>query len=511
MNNMVLFLSSEPQIREVALLLGIESSPALICDICRTQKLDYLTVYAPTPKFMKETEQLLEDFRYEQNFHLPEHLEILLDENPMNYQKKTDQMVLVFDALPDNEAVLSLSDLRPQYLVGTLCTTKMNSFKIWEVFRLVSEHIYILSWAHGRTEEAMNWTRSDTNIELSVVLPMYNVERYLSQCIESVTAWKAEYIEFLFVDDGSPDNCVEIVKQYAKKDSRIQLLCKENGGCASARQYGLQSARGRYVGFIDPDDFINESMYRKLMSRALIGSYEICYCGYKEFYEETKTMVEIPDVLGWPYTYGTADPQKINELLAYRRVAIWRAIYLKEMITRNGIHFYTDLRRFDDLPFKMETLARARSVVAVPEYLYYYRMFRPGQDVSADDERLYVHFDIFHYLDKFFEGAKDKKQLDYLQICKLQTHRWAIDKIKPQFLREYCKRAKIDLKAKFGFGKGFYIIKHCCSRSDLAYYVFIYLGWISLIRFLKVLKGKEVQVYAKQINKLKEIATDYKK
>ena len=109
------------------------------------------------------------------------------------------------------------------------------------------------------------------------------------------------------------------------------------------------------------------------------------------------------------------------------------------------IHFYTDLRRFDDLPFKIEVFAAAKSVIAIDEYLYYYRLSRPGQDVAADDERLYVHFDIFDHLDKSIVSQKNQILNDCLQVSKVQTHLYAMNKIKAEFVKTYKERAKKDL------------------------------------------------------------------
>lgn len=483
MNNIALFLSSEPQIKEILLVMGSKSSPALICDICRLLPLKYLSIYTTNKELEKNVEKVMNTFSNDEIECSPENFKILKDEEINNYQNRTSNFALVFDALNSNEEILSLKGLNPDYLIGVLCKDNMNAFEIWENYRDISKMIYIVSWKNG--EEILKWEKNEiSSIELSIIFPMYNVAPYLEQCIESVIEWKADYLEFLFVDDGSPDNCAEIVTRYAEKDSRIHLLRKQNGGCASARQYGLERSRGRYVGFIDPDDYIDPTMFRKLLSRALIGSYEISYCGYNEIYEETGEQREISDVLGYPYNEGTSDPVRINELIAYRRIAIWRGIYLKEMIDRAAIHFYTDIKRFDDLPFKVETLSRARSVVAVPEYLYYYRMARPGQDVSADDERLYVHFPIFEYLDKFLKKSSDRRQLDYLQIVKVQSHRWALEKIRPEYKKEYCRNAKKDLRKNFGFWEGAYIIWNGTSRDDFKYYIGLVLGLTGYISFL---------------------------
>lgn len=140
------------------------------------------------------------------------------------------------------------------------------------------------------------------------------------------------------------------------------------------------------------------------------------------------------------------------------------------MIKNAGIHFYTDIRRFDDLPFKVEIFTAAKTVYAIPEPLYYYRLQRPGQDVSANDERLYVHFDIFDHLNKSIGGTKDPRLIDWLQMCKVQTHRYALLVIKDEFKKEYLDRASKDLKSTGTFWKTFFMVKkNLGKRAALCY------------------------------------------
>lgn len=378
---------------------------------------------------------------------------------------------LVFECLEDSLDILRFQSWKPTYLIGEITSQGISSFEIWEHFRNHCQRIQIATLRGNMEPQILDWQKNDSSdVELSVIFPMYNVAKYLDQCIQSVTAWKADYVEFLFVNDGSPDNSREIVLEYAKTDKRIKLLDKPNGGCASARQWGLDRAKGRYVGFIDPDDFIDESMYRKLMRAAMTGSYDISYCGYKEYYENNGQTMDAPDTLGWPYNAGTTNPRDIQALIAYARVAIWRGIYKMEMLQKHDIHFYTEIRRFDDLPFKVETFAAARSVITVEEHLYYYRLARPGQDVAADDERLYVHFPIFAHLNKSVAGAKDQRLTDYLQLSKLQTHRYALEKIRPEFVKEYARQAREDLSSTGSFWRSFFMVKKMLGKRSAMFY-----------------------------------------
>ncbi len=318
---------------------------------------------------------------------------------------------------------------------------------LWEKLHFLYSSLTIAYLRTDKEPEVLSYKAREEAVELSIILPVYNVAPYLPQCIESLLKWNAPYVEYLFVDDGSPDNSADIISAYAKKDPRIVLLQKKNGGCASARNYGLKHARGRYIGFVDSDDFVEPEMFDKLFHRALDGNYDIAYCGFKYFYNETGTSENVLDNMDLPFVNGTHDLKLIDSQIAYRRIAIWRAIYSRRLLEENHIAFHEDLPRFDDLPFKVMTQAKANSVVCVPEYYYNYRLDRPGQDVSANDKKLFVHFDIFAKLDAFFQAVRDVNQLEYYAIVKLDTHAWALSKIKQEFEREYLLKAREDMLA----------------------------------------------------------------
>lgn len=514
MNDLVGYLGMHQEIRELFLVLGTESSAALVYDICSAIKLDKLVLAVPTGKLEKEVQSIFQRLAYEEKGYFPKKLEWRSDEERCTYTADTENMALLFDAPWNAEEVIEFCSLRPRYLAGILDRKRVNAFQIWEKYRTICEGIYLLAWEKNQGEEVLHWSKNTkSDIELSIIFPVYGVAAYLRQCIQSVTAWQADYVEFLFVDDGSPDESADLIREYARKDPRIQLFQKKNGGCASARQYGLERAKGRYVGFVDPDDFVDETMFRKLFCRALSGSYEICYCGYQELYENTHTTKEVEDCLGFPYKNGTYDRGKIDELIAYERIAIWRGIYLRNMLVQHHIHFYTKLRRFDDLPFQVETLAVAKSVVAVPEYLYYYRMSRPGQDIAADDERLYVHFSIFKYLDRFFSQAKEKVQLDYLQVVKIHTHRYALEKIRPELIAAYCRQARKDLLSNFPYAEGKYILRQFASWKDQLYFMAICNRNIRLVKLLAGYQGGRGKARRKQrqLMKFEKISAKYGK
>lgn len=123
------------------------------------------------------------------------------------------------------------------------------------------------------------------NPSVSVIVPIYNVEIYLKRCVDSILSQTLRDIEVILVDDGSPDNCGTICDDYAKKDTRVHVLHKENGGISDARNLGLKYAKGEYVCFIDSDDFIDEDMLNTLYRLVEENEVDMSVCGIRDYYE----------------------------------------------------------------------------------------------------------------------------------------------------------------------------------------------------------------------------------
>ena len=123
---------------------------------------------------------------------------------------------------------------------------------------------------------------------VSVLIPVYNVEKYLKKCLESVTGQTLTNIEIICVNDGSTDNSLKILEKYKALDSRIKIVNKENGGLPSARNAALDIATGEYVGFVDSDDYIEENMFERLVEVAHNENSEVVICGANIFPERTR-------------------------------------------------------------------------------------------------------------------------------------------------------------------------------------------------------------------------------
>lgn len=119
--------------------------------------------------------------------------------------------------------------------------------------------------------------------EISVIVPVYNVEKYLRQCIESIKMQTFENWELILVDDGSLDNSGSICDEYAQSDNRIKVVHKENGGVSTARNFGLAIAAGKYISFIDSDDYIVPKFFEIMLEKLLTYKADIVRCGFYEF------------------------------------------------------------------------------------------------------------------------------------------------------------------------------------------------------------------------------------
>ena len=126
--------------------------------------------------------------------------------------------------------------------------------------------------------------------KVSIIVPVYNVEKYLSKCIDSILAQTFKDFELILIDDGSPDDCGKIIDEYAGKDNRIVVVHQENAGVSAARNAGLKIARGTYIGFVDPDDYIDSEMYATMISKIKETGADIACCAFDRISENDETI-----------------------------------------------------------------------------------------------------------------------------------------------------------------------------------------------------------------------------
>ena len=214
---------------------------------------------------------------------------------------------------------------------------------------------------------------------VSVIVPIYNVEKYLSKCIESIINQTLSNIEIILINDGSTDSSGVIADNYAKNDSRIKVIHKKNGGQGSARNIGIELASGEYIGFVDSDDWIDLDMYEKLYNAAMNSRASIAICNRKVLDENNniKTVVNIKKKIIENVKNNIAD--YIIEYLLYKHtVVIYNKIYRSEIIKENKISF-KEVKEVgsEDALFNYEVLFYVDKIVAI-NTTYHNQLAREG-------------------------------------------------------------------------------------------------------------------------------------
>ena len=211
--------------------------------------------------------------------------------------------------------------------------------------------------------------------KISVIVPIYGVERYLKECLDSILAQTLNDIEIILIDDGSKDACPEIIDEYALKDHRIKVIHKENGGYGQTCNVGLSKATGKYIAIVEPDDYIDSDMYAHLYAIALKYNSDIVKSAfYNNFQakEKTKlTKVKWEDVIPEDKSFSI----KEYPYFLYYHPSVWSCIYNRAFLTKYNIKFVeAPGSGWTDNPFQVQTMCLAEKINYTSKAYYYWRI-----------------------------------------------------------------------------------------------------------------------------------------
>ena len=226
--------------------------------------------------------------------------------------------------------------------------------------------------------------------EVSVVVPVYNVAPYLRKCIDSILAQTTRDYELILVNDGSTDESPKILEEYAMLLPHIKLVHKQNGGLSDARNEGMKHAVGKYISFIDSDDFIEPEMLEKCLAKLHQTDADIVIFDYYQYYQETDKKEVMKNSFSGDHTYSLKENP---ELLTGIANAAWNKIYRRSLFTNNNISYPKGFL-YEDLGTTYRLLARAEKVAFVNKPLYDYLKDRPGNITGAFNQRAYNVLDM---------------------------------------------------------------------------------------------------------------------
>lgn len=229
--------------------------------------------------------------------------------------------------------------------------------------------------------------------KLSIIVPVYGVEKYIDKCLNSLVKQSLKEIEIIVVNDGTKDNSQKIIDKYVKKyPDKIKSYIKENGGQGSARNYGLKKATGEYIGYVDSDDFVEKDMYKKLYNKAKENNYDIVVCGNYNVSEDYQNK----NIDAFINNYNTD-----LENIFFGKMAVWNKIYKRDILIKNKLEFKEKVW-YEDLAFTLKAIMNSNTFAFIDEPLYDY-LIREGStmnnsNVKRNLEILEAFNDILSYI-----------------------------------------------------------------------------------------------------------------
>ena len=247
---------------------------------------------------------------------------------------------------------------------------------------------------------------------ISIIIPVYKVEKYLEKCIQSLINQTYENLQIILVDDGSPDNCGKICDEYAQKDHRIEVIHKSNGGLSDARNKGLEIAKGEYIGFIDSDDYIESDMYEVLYNLLKQYNADVSICN---FYTVSQGKIAIKNAENGIKEYNRIEILKEvlldNNIQSYA----WNKLYKKELFDEIK---YPVGKKYEDIGTTFYLLEKCNKVVVTgkPEYYYINRQDSIVNNVTETTITDYIELIMQRY-DYIEENIKELSSYnkDYLK------------------------------------------------------------------------------------------------
>lgn len=250
--------------------------------------------------------------------------------------------------------------------------------------------------------------------KVSVIVPIYNVEKYLPRCMDSLLHQTMTDIEIILVDDDSPDNCPAMCDEYAKQDHRIKVVHKKNGGLGYARNSGLEIATGEYIAFVDSDDYVETFTYQKLYSIAMDTTADVIYFTFQRFNDQGDTWgksnscTEVKyhteeDIRGLMLSMIANPPKaKLDRDITCSSCC---ALYHHSMIKRHGLRFKSERELVsEDRLFNLDYLLHSSNVIAISDSLYYYRVNLSSLTRTAKPDNIAKNYLFYQYLLEFLEA-----------------------------------------------------------------------------------------------------------
>lgn len=286
--------------------------------------------------------------------------------------------------------------------------------------------------------------------KVSLIVPCYNVEKYVRECLDSALAQTLRDIEIICVNDGSTDSTLSILEEFASEDARIKIIDKCNEGYGKSMNKGLMAATGDYIGILESDDFIEPETLEVLYTTAVEHEADVVKSNFY-FYWSTPVKRDIHCNLIEEDECGFVFEPLQNEHIFHVKPSIWSAIYKKDFLDRAGIVFNeTPGASYQDASFNFQVWLNASRVVLLRDAYLHYRQDNEASSVNSPG-KVYCVCDEYEKMEEvlrnFKDSAKAKRIHQILVKMKYDTYMWNYRRLAPELRKEFVVRFSDDFRA----------------------------------------------------------------
>lgn len=291
----------------------------------------------------------------------------------------------------------------------------------------------------------------NNRVKVSVLVPIYNVEAFLPECLDSLVNQTLKEIEIICINDGSKDGSLNIIKKYAAKDKRIIVIDKKNSGYGDSMNRGLEKATGEYVGIVESDDFVDLDAFEKLYKIAKHENAEVVKSNFYEYFGDTKTDKAVSNLFPTSEIGRIIDPREERQIF-YQPPCIWAVIYKREFLNANGIRFLpTPGASYQDTGFNFKVWAMARRAYFVQRAFLHYRQDNSNSSVK-DAGKVYCVKEEYDEIERYLGERGLMDELGPLVFtCRFGGYIWNMHRLKfkpamafTKVLEDDYRRAKKD-------------------------------------------------------------------
>ena len=296
-------------------------------------------------------------------------------------------------------------------------------------------------------------------VKVSVVVPCYNVEKYVAQCVESICAQTLQEIEIICVNDGSKDGTLAILQDFAAKDDRVRIIDKPNSGYGQSVNMGMASAKGKYIGIVESDDFIEPEMYAELYLAAEQNTLDVARCCYYEYHtSDNSNRINSFDFVPKNVVFC---PMKDNRAPFWQQPTVWINLYRRDWLEENDIKFLeTPGASYQDIAFSFKVYCCAKRFMMLEKAYLHYRVDNENSSINSKG-KVFCVCDEWNEVKRFIKEKKIYESVKYMiPRVQLANYKWNYNRLEKPFKYEFLKVWSSELRT--------YIFERTLKWKDLS-------------------------------------------